>query len=97
MTYLTEKEAIVLMAAVLVNTTVESADEDDFFSFFYPKEIVDTTELSSEQVAGVLSSLSQKGLVSEEESANKAASATEWTVEWSAIELLRASANQADR
>lgn len=86
---LTEKEIAVLTAAIEVNTTVASANEDDFFSFFYPSEVVNITPFSKEQVAGVLSSLSEKGLICEEASKNTNLSDTEWSVLWEAVEILR--------
>ena len=86
---LTEKEISVLTTAIEVNTTVANADEGDFFSFFYPSEIVHRTSFSKEQVAGVLSSLSEKGLICEEGSKNTNISDTEWSVLWEAVEILR--------
>ena len=87
---LTDKETIALRAAVEVNTTVETADEDDFFSYFYPSEIVAATDLTKEQVAGLLSALEAKGLISEQDSQNQRISKTEWAVNWEGIEILRA-------
>ena len=87
---LTEKETTALTAAIEVNTTVEDADEDDFFSYFYPKEIVSATDFTVEQVAGLLSSLEAKGLVDEQETSNAQNSKTEWAVNWEAVEILRA-------
>jgi DNA-binding MarR family transcriptional regulator len=87
---LTDKETKALRAAVEVNTTVEDAHEDDFFSYFYPSEIVAATDLTKEQVAGLLGALGAKGLVEEQDSQNKRISKTEWAVRWAGIEILRA-------
>lgn len=92
MATITENERKALIAAIEVNTTVATAAEDDFFSFFYPKEVVQATEFNKHQVAGLLASLEKKGLVSEEESKNTQESNTEWAVTWDAIVLLRGAA-----
>jgi len=86
MTQLTDKETKALKAAVEVNTTVEDAEDSDFFSYFYPSEIVAATNLTTEQVAGLISSLEAKGLVT-----------ALWSVRWEAIEVLRATAETPQR
>ena len=94
---LTDKETKALKAAVEVNTTVEDAEDGDFFSYFYPSEIVAATNLTTEQVAGLISSLEAKGLVTEQESSNQRISKTEWSGRWEAIEVLRATVEPPQR
>ena len=86
---LTTKETTVLTAAIEVNTTIASAEEDDFFSFFYPYEVQASTGMKMEAVAALLGSLESKGMIEEQETNNRDASRTEYSVAWEAVETLR--------